>query len=352
MYNIRIGGFLSQLWYNKHMRNKVFRSGFTMVELSLSIAFIAILSIAVVLMITNSISSYHRGLTLTQIETTGTDIVHDIRTAIQRAQARSITSSCTDYYVKKEIQDECKEDGALNFVSVTRYGGVQIKKGNGAANFVVGDNDVPVFGAFCTGSYSYIWNTGYFFNSDLYSVNGDGVSMATLKYKKSCDNNDGDSDDSCPTIETAENFRLLKVEDPSRSVCISSVRGSYVKSEEDEEKARYRITKYGAESINNNGGEFDITTYDVVNEEPVDLLAGEGIGLAVYDLTSTAPAEGSNTKNLFYAVSFILGSVQGGINIRATGDFCATPEGFNSEVANFDYCAINKFNFAAQAVGG
>ena len=35
----------------------------------------------------------------------------------------------------------------------------------------------------------------------------------------------------------------------------------------------------------------------------------------------------------------------------SSGNFCKTPESFESD-ENFDYCAINKFNFAAQAIGG
>ena len=73
-------------------------------------------------------------------------------------------------------------------------------------------------------------------------------------------------------------------------------------------------------------------------------------GLAIYDLYVSTPAESVAKNNLFYSVSFILGTIQGGINITKSGNFCATPDDYGIE--NFDYCAINKFNFAAQAVGG
>ena len=320
-------------------KNKITKSrktGFTLVELSLSIAFIAVLSIAVVLIITNSISAYHRGLTLTQINTTGADLVSDIRAAIQNAPARSIVSECSNYYNKTTIQDHCKNDGAHNFVSVTRDSTVQV------GNNTIGTNNIPVFGAFCTGSYSYLWNTGYFFHED-YRVTG--VSSATLKYRKA-----GTEVNSNPVVDTISNFKLLKVKDESRSVCISAVRGADTNS--NAEVAKYRVDRYGNNSINKGSNVFDITSYDVVSEEPMDILSGFGVGLAIYDLTSATPAEGNNSKNLFYSVSFILGSIQGGINVKSSGNFCATPNGFNSSVENFDYCAINKFNFAAQAVGG
>ena len=43
-----------KLCYNKHMCNKKVRTGFTLVELSLSIVFIAILSVAVAIIISLS----------------------------------------------------------------------------------------------------------------------------------------------------------------------------------------------------------------------------------------------------------------------------------------------------------
>ena len=100
---------------------------------------------------------------------------------------------------------------------------------------------------------------------------------------------------------------------------------------------------------------FDITSYGPVEETPIDILSnretGEGdsegsVGnnLAIYDLASATPAESSAGNSLFYSVSFILGTIQGGINVKASGNFCATPADY--ELENFDYCAINKFNFA------
>ena len=61
------------------------------------------------------------------------------------------------------------------------------------------------------------------------------------------------------------------------------------------------------------------------------------------------PATNDLGKASFYSVSFILGTVQGGINVMSSGNFCKAPE---EDDSNFDYCAINKFNFAAQATGG
>ena len=62
------------------------------------------------------------------------------------------------------------------------------------------------------------------------------------------------------------------------------------------------------------------------------------------------PARDIANSSALYSVSFVLGTVQGGIDITKSGGFCATPDDY--EDANFDYCTINKFNFAALATGG
>ena len=88
-----------------------------------------------------------------------------------------------------------------------------------------------------------------------------------------------------------------------------------------------------------------------LENDPIELLANDR-SLALYSLEPVAIAEGENQNSIFYSMSFILGTVQGGVNIKASGNYCSTSGGTSSGVENFDFCAINKFNFAAQATGG
>ncbi|MBR2741408.1 hypothetical protein IKD98_01460 [Candidatus Saccharibacteria bacterium] len=312
------------------------KEGFTLVELSLSIAFIAILSISVTLIITNSIASYHRGLTLNSINTTGMDLVDDMRAAVQNAPARPPVSYCSTIYRDSDSNnyyEECVNDQGSNFVSVSRRGNVKL--GNRTIE------GVPLFGAFCSGTYSYIWNSGYFFTNDADSkVNG--VAKASFRYKflKSS----GELEDDV----TKTNFKLLKVRDKNRDVCVSALNTN----SSGVDNKRYLTNE---KPINGGGSVFNVRgdDYAILAEEPIDILSGDiGNNLAIYDLTSMAPASSLSMNNAFYTVSFILGTIQGGINISASGNYCATPEGYESAIENFDYCAINKFNFAAQANGG
>ena len=278
------------------------KEGFTLVELSLSIAFIAVLSLAVALIITNSIAAYHRGLILNQINTTGMELVDDMRAAVQNAPVVSLKSLCDTWFGGNA--GECETNNGQALVAVKKSGNVKIGSEKGG-------KERPLYGAFCTGNYSYIWNSGYYYSDE-------GSTTAAPKAEFAFRNINGDYAD-------RKDFRLLKVKDEKRAVCVA-----YSASEK-----------------------FDISDkdrYGVVTEEPIELLSNES-SLALYDLYAPAPATSRN--NIYYSVSFVLGTLQGGADVAAQGSYCATPEGLeNAAIENFDYCAINKFNFAAQAVGG
>ncbi len=280
------------------MRKNSSKKGFTLVELSLSIAFIAILSITIALIINDAISTYRRGLTLNQINTTGMDLVDDIRTAVQNSPATPPIDKCGNYESGEDnFQKNCEKDSGAKLMNVTKTGEVE----------GVGE-DAPLYGAFCTGAYSYIWNSGYLF----LGKSGDKATYAVYEGDKK--------------TEEWNDFRLLKVEDRQRAVC-----GSVLPD------------KYNGEDIGNE--------FKGKDNEPVVLLANDGSSpLALYSFTSALPAVDGLNSAAFYSMSFILGTVQGGINVMSMGNFCAAPESFDS-AENFDYCAINKFNFAAQANG-
>ena len=307
------------------IRRSYYKKGFTLVELSLSIAFIAILSIAIVMVINNTITSYRWGLTLNQLNSTGMDLVDDLRTAVQSSSSESIDSLCSRLYKNGDGLAECLEDHAHNFVAVIKTDTVKIGEGTANGESVSG---APVYGAFCTGSYSYIWNSGYFMSSE-YRVQS--MKPAGLKYRG--------VDGGVKTVysESAP-FKLLKVEDEDRAVCVAA---AMAVSED-----HYRVN-----NDDSTPNMFDIsdTKYPVIAEEPIDILASGGSNnLAIYDLMART-AENDSDDSLFYTASFILGTVQGGINVVSSSNSCATPN--ESTIENSDYCSINKFNFAAQANG-
>jgi hypothetical protein len=273
-----------------------------------------------------------------------------MRTAVQNSSSRSVENECLVAYGNHtEIVKQCQKDGAYRFVTATRYSNVSILGKT--------ETNVPIYGAFCTGTYSYIWNTGYFESEDAEFSEKGAQSWATLTYLQPVENECAgesrieDKLEICTissttrktangVVDTGKPFRLLKIRDEDRAVCASTVRYN---TSLKELQASYDYQN--GEQIGNN---FDITAFGVLNEEPVDLiLADNNNDLAIYDLSVAKPAESETRNNTFYSVSFVLGTIGGGINIKAVGKNCVPPTDYENE--NFDYCAINKFNFAAQA---
>lgn len=247
----------------KSIKNK---QGFTLVELSLSLVFIGILSITAVLIINNTVMAYQRGLTLNKINTVGMELVDDMRAAVQGSP----------------FNIECgktSEGDMMGCVSFTEKGEAIIR-GEAIDN-------VPLYGGFCTGKYSYVWKSGYL---------SSGAEEITANDNKE--------------------FRLVKLKDDNEeTICVKHGKDNSVR--------------------NFNGEDYE------------ELLAEES-GLAIYDLHVSAPAVSDAARTAYYSVSFVLGTKDGGANILANGDYCEPPKGANS---NFNYCAINKFSFAAQTGG-
>lgn len=299
-------------------------AGFTLVELTISIAFVSILALTIALITTSVIATYRRGLTLKQINTTGMDLIDDLRSVISNSSARSAINLCSLIYADSahaNSRQNCINDEARNFISISRPAEVIIGKDSLDRKNIT---DVPIFGAFCSGSYSYIWNSGYFFgDKKLYEVqNVEPISVTYL-------DRTGE--------HTASNFRLLKIADPNRAACINPLTST-------------SPSNYDSLSGLTNHFNLDSGGSYVISEPPIELLSDQGdSGLALYDLSISRPSYGPFTRNALYSGSFILATIQGGINLRAMGNYCATPSEYAIE--NFDYCAINKFNFAVLANG-
>jgi len=304
------------------------RSGFTMVEISISIAFIAVLAITIAVLTINLSNSYRRGLTLKEVNTVGSELLDDISSSISNSSAKSLSEVCKTIFDSKNVTERtaCINDRGYAFAYFVNYSSVLLKNADTTENI----SSVPVQGGICSGTYSYLWNSGYFFNDTEYTVAN--TSPLSFTY------NTG--------VQTVSinSFRLLKIFDPSRSVCIAAVTGKT--SLADNTSSSYPTTKNSVSSVINIDG------YAAITETPSDLLPeNNSQDLALYSLYIDKPSEDAESRNLLYTGSFILATVLGGLNIKATGNYCATPDGYTSAASNLDYCAINKFNFAARATG-
>ena len=70
------------------------QSGFTMVELSITLAFLALLLISIAVITTNIIAIYQKGMTLKAVNSVGRGLVEELTTAINTAPSVDTTSLC------------------------------------------------------------------------------------------------------------------------------------------------------------------------------------------------------------------------------------------------------------------
>lgn len=294
----------------KNERNN--KKGFTLIELSIAAAFISMLFIVIGVVTIGMISSYRKGLSMKSINTTGQDLIREFSAAIQESPSLNYSELCARYFNpsdsdKRDSYNKCIENKAYRLIYQQWYSNASIN-GNSVTS-------TPVFGFFCTGKYSYAWNTGYTFagsSSDYNFQSGSAPFVA------------GDFDGS------GKQFRLVKFTDPDSIVC-----GSTLGSD-------YNVDMNEAEN-----NTFDITTLNLTGTE---LLPYTENSLSLYNFVVYPPSQGTQSKRIFYSASMIIATITGGINIMTSGDYCKTPAEVETR-SDYDFCAINKFNFAMRATG-
>ena len=282
---------------------------------------------------------------LNQVNTVGMDLIDDLRSSVQYATSDPVTRLCGMYYNQNDKSPgspytTCVNDKAYSFISVTRSARVTVKSrttGGATVNGVT----MPVYGAFCTGTYTYVWNSGYFDSTDaeIREVSGgSGVSKAAVGKRSGA---------TFTPISGGQNFKFLKIYDNERSICVNAMN-----SQPASNGGRNYVKK--SDIINNNVPSnlvINSGIADANDEKTVDMLdMKDNNDLVLYDFYVSPPAVSSTRQNVFYAASFILGTKRGGININGVGNSCKPPSDLDG-VSELDYCAINKFNFAVQAGG-
>ncbi len=281
------------------------KRGFTMVELSFSIVFVSGLLLLLTFIIIQVTSIYQKTMSVKAINDTGRELIDQFSRSISASVLVSTNSRCAS--VDEGYREACVNDNAFHFI-YHQYEADTFKVSGRDL-----DEPVPTSGAFCTGLYSYIWNTGYVLNK---GNAGADVYRATIKYE--VDDTDIERND----------FRLLRVYDPIGKICRNNVNGSTYSFRTEANNIVYELP---------------------AGEEPTELLDSAEADLALYDLRIFHPARHIYSGQAYYSGTFVLGTMQGEIDIYANGDYCKAPP--SNDLGEFTYCAINKFNFASQATG-
>ena len=258
------------------------KSGFTILELAIAMLFISFLLLAIGFVSVQLAVIYEKGITIKVVNNNGRELIDEF----------SRTNFLSRY------------DQTLDY----KYTFTQNRDNINIRNDESNRQNVQLHGAFCTGAYSYVWNTGYALNLDDSPENEN--KKAILKM--------GD--------ETKTKFRLARVNDSRRAVCANKTKDDATLS----------------------GNEYDAGDQA---SNYVELLSASENDLVFYEFIMYRPAVYEAAGHALFAGSFLLGTMKGDIDITTTGNFCevSRPDSFASD---FSYCAINKFNFAARATGG
>ncbi len=298
------------------------RKAFTIIEFLLAISFLATMVIGIAALTIRISNIYQKGLSLRGVNANGREIVSDLTRVINGSRVNVAINPTPDgsNRVTKKLADEAR---AEYFIETKDSEGRQLG------------------GAFCTGSYSYVWNT-----ADNLRI---ARSNSEIKDKKYTDINIKKitGTNHVFAIKANDGYKIPKFArfiDRERAACAHNEKFEPDDSSDIKESA-YLINLGTTKSLN----------------DVVELIEDNEEDLAIYNFTVLPATQHDETKQIFYSGMFILATYRGGVNIKSNGDFC---EGSTREdggrdnsgdnemtLYDFDYCAVNKFNFSARATG-
>lgn len=164
-------------------------SGFTIVELTLAMAFVAVLMLAIATTVIQIGNVYNRGITLKAVEQAGRLLTADIRRTISQTNQFS-------------LKDDCKLQTNISGGSIVS-----------CDDLISNDNDKILGGRMCTGTYTYIWNYGKYINIAITNANASLPTAIPPANIYAGLNTANDLKDPSNVI------RLVKVKDSARSYC-------------------------------------------------------------------------------------------------------------------------------------
>lgn len=294
-------------------QNKQFskvRQGFTIIEITLVMAFVSVLLISIAMIISNIMAVYQKGLTLKSVDSVGRNLIEEFTTAINAAPSIDTANLCRTHTTDDITKQECESNGAYKFIFQSRQSNTE---------------SVQYSGVLCTGNYSYVWNTQYGIQANQ-SLN--------LKYRTSS----GEYEVAQP--------HLIRFEDRNYLACTVSVNSNYEFLDTFKNDANHTI---------------DITELENGQSNPIaepeqNFLDGSELPLLLYELTVFPISQDSVTLRSFFSGTFILATEQqkDDASITRTDNYCQieNPGANLLDIGSrFNYCAINKFNFAARTAG-
>lgn len=341
--------------------NKRMKKAFTIIEFMLAMSFLGLLLVAIASLSVRVMQIYQKGLVIKAVNESGKAIIDDMTNAISASSIRndinptvnSISSNVTlvDILNKRSAYFKAFYDSNDSETKVQRSG------------------------IFCTPSYAFIWNTAptikderelkktstLMRNQAAYRNRGGVYTLNEFYYSRY--NLSGqyprnsiavmitDADGNAKSLEIPKFARIPNTGDYCQTNSnLSSLGVPYTNMDEGE-------LAYGDHETTVNGSE--VAHGIVVKEDDYTELISQDADdndLALYDLVVQPAYQSNTTMHTLYNISFILGTVNGGININSSGDYCTGAEDDPTDpteftMSGFEYCALNRFDFAAIQTG-
>ena len=265
------------------------KKAFTIIEFMLAMTFLAVMLMGITAITMRILEIYRKGLTMREINANGRDILNDL--------TRTVGGSPIVEHINPEASNGMNITPDDIKVAYRNYFNETMMTSNGKS--------VQAGGVFCTGAYSYVWNTA----PAIESVRKDSTNKNKL------------------FLINDNYYKFARFPDTDRTACA------------------------------HHGGVLDSTKITGVEDESIVSLIGDNESdLALYDFVVLPATQNNKTGQVFYSGMFILATMRGGVNILSNGDFCTgTDTMYSSNVEStqqeFNYCAVNKFNFAVRASG-
>ncbi len=270
-------------------RNKL---GFTIIETTLSMAFISVLLLMTAFLIIQMLAIYQKTLMIKAVNQTSQEIIDDMTRHIKASTLVSTDAKCS--LVAEGARNACRNDNAFRFIFRQRTHSFGADAPGSMKN-----RTLPTNGIFCSGLYTFIWNTGYALNSNN-----------NVRAK----------------VNGRDDFRLIRVFDSGGQLCMNNV-------------------NTGTYAYDGN----EAPSYTVSTTDMAELIDPSESDLALYDMRIFPPGRHAYSGQAFYAGTFILATLDGDVDILASGEYCKAPK--EAYFDEFTYCALNKYNFASQATG-
>ena len=290
---------------------EVARKGFTMIELMLATLFLATLMVTIAVLVNMITGIYQKGLSMRAVNAMGRQLVDEISRVVAGSPIPDGGKSINPVPGPTGNIGVNEVNAALRKYFVTDAGETVVGEGrDGLGGFRYN------YGAFCTAAYSYVWNTQLSYADWRENPHTANV----LLMEKNTETGKEMLNDGKP-------YKMARVADPSRYIC--------------EQMA--------------NGVTGRTLTIPIADKEPIEMINTDEVDLILYDFNVFPATQNTMTGQVFYSATFILGTMRGGVNITATGDYC-NEDNNPLKVASglstlFNYCAVNKFNFAMRATG-